>query len=181
MHSARQVFRARAFWLVVCAGSFCAVRTNAAQYHRVPLPMPQRRTSADELSTRERALRGVPPERAKKSPREYPKRSGEVSCTVLGWTRAPVPTLDLTCPPADALSPVRVYLRISWESTERVPTRAEDVVARSNIPTKVRIPAQDKAARAGAAVKLPTRRKGHGKEREEWFIFSQVAVDVAAD
>ena len=54
-------------------------------------------------------------------------------------------------------------------------------MGRSNIPTKDRIPAQDKAARAGAAVKLPTRRKGHGKEREEWFIFSQVAVDVAAD
>ncbi len=46
---------------------------------------------------------------------------------------------------------------------------------------QVQIPAQAKPADAGGAVKLPTRHNGHGKKWEQWFIFNQVAVAMAAD
>ncbi len=177
----RQVSWTKAFWVVVCAGSFYAVCANAGQFHRAPLPNSPRRNSMSDLSSRERMMRGINPERATRTPRERRTNSKEVTCTVLGWRPVPAPTLDLTCPPTGTLSPVHLYLRMSWESPENVPTRAEDVVARPNIPAKVRIPAQAKATNAGAAVKLPTRHNGHGKEREQWFIFNQVAVALAAD
>ncbi len=107
-----------------------------------------------------------------------PSGSPEIPCSVLGWVNEPTPILDITCPASDVISPIRLFLRMSWEKAEQIPAKVKHIVAGPDLLTKVRIPGRSKSAPAGAAVKLPIRPNGHGKEREEWFTFNDVKVSV---
>ena len=182
MHSARQVWAVKALGLLVCAGGLCTLCANAGQHHLGPWPLPESGKPQEDAAARDRMLRQLQPEQpAETPPRGYRKSTREITCTVLGWTPTPMPTLHLTCPSKGVLSPIRLYFHMSWESPEKAPTRAEDVVAQPGMPAKLRLPITDKAGKTAAAVKLPTRRNGQGRDRKKWFTFDFVAFRVDAD
>lgn len=181
MHSARQVLWVKAFSLLVCAGGFYTVSAIAWQSGPFTGPLGQRSNTLPDISTQEPRLRSLHSKHAKQSPREYRPGSGEISCTVLGWALLPVPTLDLTCPTKDVSSPVRLYMRMSWSTDQGPPVGVDEVVARPDISTKMRMPVKHRAGRVAAAVKLPVRLHGNGRKREMWVIFDRATVEVNSD
>ncbi len=181
MNSLRQVFWVKALWLVVCAGSFYAVAAPAWQFYPGrSIPPWQRRGSPLDMTARQQKLHNLTRDQGRKPKRVPLKYSTEVSCTVLRWAPPPKPALNLTCPPSNVLAPIRLYLDMSWGSPEVVPGKVQDVVAGANVLAKMRMPAKDRTGRPVAAVELPTRHHGRGKERQEWFMFDRVTVQVVA-
>ncbi len=181
MASARQVFWVRAFWVVLCAGAFPAVCANGWQFHPGSTPPSQSDRGKGDFVYHERLMRGMPIPRVNKPAQAHQRKSNEVSCTVLKWTKIPVSTLDLACPAKGVTSLIRLYFHMSWEIPEGVPRVAEDVVADPDTPAKLRLPIKDRMGNPAAAVRLPVRHNGQGKVLEKWVTFDSVGVTVGAD
>ena len=97
----------------------------------------------------------------------------EIECSIHEWNpNPPQPFLKLLCPPQSEFAPLRVYLKLSWLSSNDVPAELRQVRVTPHELTKIRTDG------SSVLVRLMVWSDAGRTKRERWVGFNGV-VDLA--